>query len=89
MINAPGEREVAMPHQLPRTPAWRLSGSSVGEGRPPVLWDHLPGMAQAPPPKGSSRLVSDHWLRIKCQDETDVSASTPRAPKGRNEISFT
>ena len=54
-----------------------------------MLWDHLPGMAQDPPPKGPSRLVSAHWLRIKCQGETDVLPSIPRAFKGRNQISFT
>ena len=80
---------MAVPHQLPRTPAWKLNGYSGGEGRPPVLWDNLPGMAQDPPPKGPSRLVSAHWLKIKCQGETDVLPSIPRAFKGKNQISFT
>lgn len=29
-----------------------------------MLWDRLPGIAQDLPPKGPSRLVSAHWLRI-------------------------
>ena len=62
-----------MPRQLPRTPAWRLNGSSGGEGRPPVLWDHVPGTAQDPPPKGPSGLVSAGGCEVKGQGEAETT----------------
>ena len=64
---------MAVPCQLPRTPAWRLSGSSAGEGRPLVWWHHLPGTAQDLPPKGSSRLVSARGCEVKGQDEAETT----------------